>query len=280
MLNIQEEIHWVCDIINGHLYIINMKPIWNGAIGFGLVNIPVKMYSATESSTLDLDMLDKKDLSNIKFKRVNEKTGKEVDWVNIVKGYKVDDNYVVLDDEDFEAASPEKSKVFSIQQFVNENEIESVFFETPYFLEPQKNGENAYVLLREALKKTQKVGVGTFVMRNKEILGVVKPYHDLLIINTIRFPEELREYNELNVSDKKVKPGELKIAITLIEQNSEPFNSQQYKDTYSADLLKIIQQKAKGQKSKKAKVEEIPDITLDLMAKLKASLEATKKKVS
>jgi DNA end-binding protein Ku len=120
-----------------------MKPIWNGAIGFGLVNIPVKLYSATESSTLDLDMLDKKDLSNIKYKRVNEKTGKEVDWENIVKGYLLDGNYVVLEDEDFEAASPEKSKVFSIQQFVEESEIESVFFDTPYFLEPQKNGENA-----------------------------------------------------------------------------------------------------------------------------------------
>src|SRR5690554_599583 len=254
-----------------------MKPIWNGAIGFGLVNIPVKLYSATESSTLDLDMLDKKDLSNIKYKRVNEKTGKEVDWENIVKGYLLDGNYVVLEDEDFEAASPEKSKVFSIQQFVEESEIESVFFDTPYFLKPQKTGKNAYVLLREALKKTQKVGVGTFVMRTKEILGVVKPYHDLLIINTIRFPEELREYDELNVTDKKVKPGELKMAITLIEQNSEPFNKEQYKNSYSADLLKIIKQKAKGKKPKAMKVEKTSDKTIDLMATLRASLEKTKK---
>jgi DNA end-binding protein Ku len=212
-----------------------MKPIWNGAIGFGLVNIPVKLYSATESSTLDLDMLDKKDLSNIKYKRVNEKTGKEVDWENIVKGYLLDGNYVVLEDEDFEAASPEKSKVFSIQQFVEESEIESVF------------------------------------------LGVVKPYHDLLIINTIRFPEELREYDELNVTDEKVKPGELKMAITLIEQNSEPFNKEQYKNSYSADLLKIIKQKAKGKKPKAMKVEKTSDKTIDLMATLRASLEKTKK---
>lgn len=140
-----------------------MKSIWNGAIGFGLVNIPVKMYSATESSTLDLDMLDKSDLSNIRFKRVNEKTGKEVEWDNIVKGYKLNDRYIVLDEQDFEAASPEKSKVFSIQQFVDEDEIESVYFEAPYFLEPQKNGENAYSLLLQALKKTRKVGVGTFI---------------------------------------------------------------------------------------------------------------------
>lgn len=265
--------------ISTYIYFI-MRSIWNGAIGFGLVNIPVKMYSATESSTLDLDMLDKNDLSNIKFKRVNEKTGKEVKWENIIKGYKLGDNYIVLDDEDFEAASPEKSKIFSIQQFVDEAEIESVYFQTPYFLEPQKNGENAYVLLVEALKKTKKVGVGTFVMRTKEILGIVKTYHDLLIVNTIRFPEELREYEELTIPDKKVKPGELKMAISLIEQNTEKFDSEQYKDTYSADLLKIIKQKAKGKKPTIAKTEETPDKTIDLMAKLKASLEKSKKNVS
>lgn len=257
-----------------------MKSIWNGAIGFGLVNIPVKMYAATESSTLDLDMLDKSDLSNIRFKRVNEKTGKEVDWENIVKGYKLDDRYIVLDDEDFEAASPEKSKVFSIQQFVNEDEIESIYFETPYFLEPQKNGENAYVLLSHALKQTGKVGVGTFVMRNREILGIVKPYRDMLILNKIRFPEELREYEELNIPAKKTKANELKMAVTLIELNSEVFDSEQYKDTYTADLLKIIRKKAKGQNLKKAKREEPSDKTIDLMEKLKASLEKSRKNIS
>ena len=257
-----------------------MRAIWNGAIGFGLVNIPVKMYSATESSTLDLDMLDKADLSNIKFKRVNENTGKEVEWNNIVKGYKMDGRYIVLTDEDFDAASHEKSRVFSIQQFVDIDEIDSVYFETPYFLEPQKNGENAYSLLLEALKKTKKVGVGTFILRSKEILGIVKPYGDILIINKIRFPEELREHEELNIPEKTVKPGELKMAITLIEQSSEKFDSEQYKDTYNADLMKIIEQKAKGKTPKLTVAEEPSDNTIDLMAKLKASLEKTKKKVS
>ncbi len=257
-----------------------MRAIWNGAIGFGLVNIPVKMYSATESSSLDLDMLDKADLSNIKFKRVNEKTGKEVEWNNIVKGYKMDGRYIVLTDEDFDAASPEKSRVFSIQQFVDIDEIDSVYFETPYFLEPQKNGENAYSLLLEALKKTKKVGVGTFILRSKEILGIVKPYGDILIINKIRFPEELREHEELNIPEKTVKPGELKMAITLIEQSSDKFDSEQYKDMYNADLMKIIEQKAKGKTPKLTVTEEESDNTIDLMAKLKASLEKTKKKVS
>ena len=257
-----------------------MKSIWNGAIGFGLVNIPVKLYAATESSSLDLDMLDKQDLSNIRFKRVNEKTSKEVGWDSIVKGYMLDNRYIILDDDDFEAASPEKSKVFSIQQFVEEAEIDSIYFETPYFLEPQKHGENAYVLLREALNKTGKVGVGTFVLRNKENLGIIKPYRDLLIINKIRFPEELREYDELKVPAIKTKPGELKLAISLIEQSSEPFNSEQFKDTYSADLLKIIEQKAKGKKLKTTKPKPASEKTVDLMAKLKASLEKNKKNVS
>ena len=257
-----------------------MKSIWNGAIAFGLVNIPVKLYAATESSALDLDMLDKRDLSNIRFKRVNENTGKEVSWDDIVKGYKLESRYIVLDDEDFEAASPEKSKIFSIQQFIQEEEIESIYFETPYFLEPQKHGENAYVLLREALKKTSKVGVGTFVLRNKENLGIVKPYRDLLIINKIRFPEELREYDELKVPSIKTKPGELKLALSLIEQTSEPFNSEQFKDTYSADLLKIIEQKAKGKKLKVATPQETSEKTIDLMEKLKASIEKNRKNVS
>lgn len=257
-----------------------MKSIWNGAIGFGLVNIPIKLYSASESSSLDLDMLDKRDLSNIKFKRVNEKSGKEVEWENIVKGYKLEDRYIILEDEDFEAASPEKNKMFSIEQFVKEEEIDSVYFETPYFLEPQKHGENAYALLLEALKKTKMVGVGTFVLRNKEIMGIIKPYQDLLIINRIRFPEELREYDELKVPRTKTKPGELKLAISLIEQNSEPFNTEQFKDQYNADLLKIIKKKAKGKPIKVSKNKDVDVKTVDLMEKLKASLQKNKKNVS
>src|ERR1044071_3355667 len=128
-----------------------MKAIWTGSIGFGLVNIPIKLYSAVESSTLDLDMLDKKDHANIRFKRVNENTGKEVAWENIVKGYKLDDRYVVLTDEDFQKASPEKSKIIEIKEFVVETEIDGIYYETPYYLEPEKNGAKAYLLLRDAL---------------------------------------------------------------------------------------------------------------------------------
>src|SRR3954466_15583510 len=194
-----------------------MRPIWTGAIGFGLVNIPVKIYSATETSSLDLDMLDKKDHANIKFKRVNEKTGKEVQWGNIVKGYKMpNDEYVVLDDKDFERASAKKSKTIEITEFVDESQIETVYYETPYYLEPDKSGTRAYALLREALKKTGKVGIGMFVLRSKEHLAILKPAGDVIVLNRIRFYEEIRDEKELNLPPKsEVKPKELEMAVNL-----------------------------------------------------------------
>ncbi|WP_431210532.1 Ku protein [Puia sp. P3] len=164
-----------------------MRSIWTGAIGFGLVNIPIKMYSAVQGSELDLDMLDKKDHSNIRFKRVNEKTGKEVAWENIIKGYKLNDQYVILTDEDFAKASPEKSKIIEINEFVEETKIDSIYYETPYYLEPDKSGAKAYALLREALHKTGKVGFGSFVLRNKEGLCLIKPMENILVLCRIRW---------------------------------------------------------------------------------------------
>ncbi|TDX86721.1 Ku protein [Epilithonimonas xixisoli] len=257
-----------------------MRAIWNGAIGFGLVNIPIKLYSATDSSTLDLDMLDSKDLSNIKFKRVNEKSGKEVVWENIVKGYKLEDKYIVLDKEDFAAASPEKSKVLSIAQFVKQDEIDSALFETPYFLEPQKNGEAAYKLLLKSLMKTKMVGIGSFILREREILCLIRPYDDkILIVNRMRYPEEMRSYEDLKIpTGKAPKPDELKMAESLIKSLATTFDPLKYKDTYNADLLKIIKQKAKGKKVKLVEEKEPKGKTTDLMAMLKASLEGKKKK--
>ncbi len=254
-----------------------MKAIWTGAIGFGLVNIPVKLYSATEESNPDLDMLDKKDHSRIRFKRVNEKTGREVEWGNIVKGYEYEGKYVVLDDKDFEKASPEKSKILSIDSFVKEEEIDSIYFETPYYSEPQKNGEAAYTLLVEALKKTQMAGVGTFVMRNKEALGILRPYNDILLFQRIRYEEEIRKTSELTIPKRTVKPAELKMAVTLIDQLSEKFDISAYKNTYSAKLMKIIEAKAKGKKVAAPKLSVAHIKSKDLMEQLKASLSLKKK---
>lgn len=252
-----------------------MKAIWNGAIGFGLVNIPVKIYPATETSKLDLDMLDRTDLSNIRYKKVNEKTGKEVKSEDIVKGYLLDDKYIVLDEDDFEAVSPEKSKVLSIDQFVKEEEVDSVYFENPYFLEPQKFGESAYRLLLEALKESKMVGVGTFVLRGSEAIGLIRPYRDeILVLERLRFAQEIREYTSLKLPTKKAaKPAELNMAISLIDQLSQDFDAKMYRDTYSEELLKIIKKKAKGQKIKPKAAPAKEGKVVDLMAQLKASLQ-------
>lgn len=260
-----------------------MRAIWNGAIGFGLVNIPIKIYAATETSKLDLDMLDSKDLSNIHFKRVNARTGKEVTWENIVKGYLMEDRYIVLEDKDFAAALPEKTKILSIDQFVKEEEVDSVYFENPYFLEPQKSGETAYRLLLHALLDTGMAGIGTFVLRESEAIGMIRPYNEeVLMLQRLRFAEEVRDYSDLKLPAKKApKPAELKMAKNLIEQLSEPFDPTLYKDNYADALLKIINQKAKG-KTVRAKKAAAPDKgkVVDLMAQLKASLQTKKRKTS
>ncbi|MFI5194449.1 MAG: Ku protein [Chitinophagales bacterium] len=258
-----------------------MRAIWTGAIGFGLVNIPVRIFSATQDSNLDLDMLDKKDHAKIRFKRVNEDTGREVEWSDIVKAYNDNGKYVVLTDEDFEKASPEKSKIIEIVEFVEGSDIDPIFYETPYFLEPQKSGVKAYALLREALKKSGKVGLGNYVMRSKEALCVLKPMDDVIVLNKIRFAQEIRNVNEINVPGKAtIKPGEMQMAQALIGQLSGKFDISKYKDTYSDELLKLIHAKAKGKKPALPQMRVVHNKSKDLMSQLKASLTVKKKKAS
>ena len=256
-----------------------MRAIWTGSIGFGLVNIPVRLFSATQDSNLDLDMLDKKDHANIRYARINSDTGKEVEWANIVKGYKLDDKYVVLTDADFEKASPEKSKMININEFASEASIDTTFYETPYYLEPVKGGEKAYVLLREALKESGKVAIGQYVMRNKEALCLLKAQDDVLLLLKIRFPEEIREYTDLNIPKNiSVKPAELKMAQTLINQlTPKKLSLSKYKDTYEEDLMKIITAKAKGKKITQPEFKVVKSKSKDLMEQLKASLAPRKK---
>lgn len=258
-----------------------MKSIWNGSVGFGLVNIPVKLYSATEERKLDLDMLDKHDMERIRYKRVNESTGKEVDWGDIVKGYKWDDEYIILTDEDFEQASAKKSKVVEITEFVDEDEIAHILFKKPYYLEPEKGGTRSYALLRDALKKTKKVGIATFVLRQKENLAVVSAQDKALMLHVIRFAHEVRSIEDLNLPEKSdIKHKELDMAVSLIEQYAEKFDPQEFNDAYYDALMKIIEDKAKGKKTKVKKLEVAPTKSADLMAQLKASLEKKKRKAS
>ena len=257
-----------------------MKAIWTGSIGFGLVNIPVKLFSAIESSKLDFDMLDKKDQANIKFKRVNENTGKEVLWENIIKGFLLNDKYVLVDDKDFEKASPEKSAHIEIVQFVQAQEIDSVFFETPYFIQPDKTGARAYQLLKAALQKTGKAGVGSFVMREREHVCIIKPYEDILVLNRLRYAEEIRKTSELTTGATKAKPAEIKMAVDLIGQLTKPFDPAIFKDEYAEKLMKIIKAKAKGKPVAYKPMKIVHSKTTDLMEQLKASLATGKKKAS
>ncbi|MHA4845944.1 non-homologous end joining protein Ku [Flavitalea antarctica] len=250
-----------------------MRAIWSGAIGFGLVNIPVKLFSATQGSELNLDMLDKKDHANIKFQRVNAESGKVVEWKNIIKGYMLNGKYVILDEDDFAKASPEKSKIISIEEFVNGKDIDSIYYETPYYLAPDKSGEKAYALLREALEKSGKYGLGTYVLRNREHLCVLKPLKNAIVLNTIRFAEEIRDVGELNIpAGKEVKPAELKMALSLIDQLTEKFDISKYKDSYTDSLLKVIRAKAKGKKTEVPQLRIVHSNARDLMSQLKASL--------
>jgi len=231
-----------------------------------------------QDSRLDLDMLDSRDNSNIKFKRVNEKTGREVPYENIVKGYLVDDQYVVLDKEDFEAADAVKTKTIEIINFVKQTEIDSIYFEQPYYLEPQKSGEKAYALLRDALAASGKVGVTTFVLRNKEALAILKPYGKAIMLNRLRFEEEIRSTEELNVPATKSTAKEQAMATKLIDQLTEKFSIAKYKDTYTQKLLKTIKDKAKGKHTKKVhKMKVVHTKSDDLMEMLKASLQGKKK---
>ena len=222
----------------------------------------------------------KKDHANIKFQRVNANTGEEVSWENIVKGYKMNNEYVILDDEDFEKASPEQNKIIEISEFVDETEIDSIYYETPYYLQPEKSGIRAYALLRDALKKTDKVGLGTYVLRNRESLVVIKPMDDILLLNKIRFQDEIRDTDELDIPAVKIKPAELKMAINLIEQQTTDFDISHYKDSYTDKLLDLIKAKAKGKKSTAAPMKIVHSRSSDLLEQLKASLESGKRRAS
>lgn len=254
-----------------------MRAIWKGSVGFGLVNIPVKLYSATQQSSLDLDMVDRRDMGKVRFKRINENTGAELTMENIGKAYMYNGSYILLEDEDFEAAMPEKSKVITINNFVKEEEINTIYFENSYYLEPEKSGERAYALLREAMAKSGKVGLAQFILRTSETLSVLKPMDDVLVLSKIRFAEEIRSIEELKLPPHSlIKPDELKMALSLVNQYTEPFSIEKYKDEYAAALLKVIEERASGKKAKIRKLTVTYKNTDNLIDQLKASLARKK----
>ena len=227
-----------------------MRAIWKGSIAFGLVHIPVNLYPATETQGISSNLLHKKDHSRIRYQRVSEATGKEVPAAEIVRGFEVErDNFVVISDDELKEAAPEKSAAIEIQEFVNESQIPTVYFEKPYYLEPDKGAGKAYALLREALARSGKVGIAQFVLRNRESLCVLKPQDNGLTLNTLRFASEIRPMDELRLPvSEKLAPNEVNLAMKLIEGMTADFDPAKYRDTYTEDVKKLIDAKAKGQK--------------------------------
>lgn len=252
-----------------------MRSIWKGSLGFGLVSIPVKLYSAVQKSSIDLDMLDARDHERIRYQRVNEKTHKEVPYDKIVKGYKInDDDYVIVEEADFEAAAPEKSKVVEIESFVDIGDVNPMFYETSYYTEPDTKNNKAYALLLQALKKSGKAGLARFVLRSTESLCIVHPIDNVLVITRIRFGQEIRGTEDLNIADDvAVSKKELDVGLALVNQYAEDFDVSKFKDEYNDELLKIIKAKAKGKrptiKKLKPRVTKSDDLYEQLMSSLK-----------
>jgi DNA end-binding protein Ku len=255
--------------------------IWKGAISFGLVNIPVKLHSAVREDQIRFRLLDKEKLCPVKYQRVCTNNGQEIPWERIVKGYEYEKGrYVVLEDEDFEKAAVATSKAFEIQSFVKEEEIDPRYFEKPYYLVPDRGGAKAYALLREAMRETSTVAIGTLTLRQKQYLAGIKVVGDGLVLDLMRFASEVVAEDEFRFPQQEdLRPQEVKMAKQLVENLTEEFRPENFKDEYQANLRKIIQAKLKGKKvDLKEAAEPEPTGVIDLMARLEESLKAGGKK--
>ena len=256
-----------------------MQAAWSGAIAFGLVNIPIKLYVATRDTSIDLDMLDSRDGAKVRYKRVNEQSGKEVPWASVVKGYKLNGKYVVLDEADFKKAAPEQSQELNLDFFCEASAIPSLYYEAAYLAQPEKTGSKAYVLLREALTKSKKVAVGSMVMRSRQHICVVLPYGEWLLVQRIHYPEDIHIPESVTgLPATSIKAAELKMAQSLVDQLTQKFDISDYKDTYHEKLMEFVKAKAKGKKFTTTPLRVVHKASNDLMDQLKASLGTKRKK--
>jgi DNA end-binding protein Ku len=260
------------------------RGLWKGAISFGLVNVPVELVPGEKrSGELHFTMLDKRDMAPVGYQRINKASGKAVPWKEIVKGYEYeDDRYVVLSDEDFRRANVQASKTVEILAFVDRADIPPQHFSTPYYLMPGKRGEKAYALLRDTLAKTGKAGVATFVIRTKQHLAALMPEGDALLLITLRYVDELREPDEIEVPSAKVTAKELELARKLVEDMSDKWQPKKFHDTYREDILARVKQKVKAGQTEEitapSKDESRPKAeVIDLMAALKKSVASSHK---
>jgi DNA end-binding protein Ku len=256
------------------------RAIWKGSISFGLVNIPIALYPATRREEFKFRLLRKSDLSPVSYKRVAEKDGKEVPWDQIVKGYEYEKGkYVVLKDEDFERVDLEATQTVDIQDFVDQEEIDPIFFYKPYYLEPQKGGDKAYALLRDALKDSNKIGIAKVVIKTRQYLAGVKPEDGVLVLELMHFADELADPGKLHVPKKtEVGKREMNMAKSLIDSMSSKWNPEKYRDDYREALMEVIEEKVETggkeieEKPKKARK---PTKVIDLVSVLQKSLEQT-----
>ncbi|MEO7775624.1 MAG: Ku protein [Steroidobacteraceae bacterium] len=267
------------------------RAMWKGAISFGLVHIPVEMHSAARDNSLSFSMLDKRDFAAVGYQRYNKATGKPIEWRDIVKGYEYDDGkYVVLTDEDFRRANVEATQTIDILSFVPEGSIPLAYFETPFRLEPGKTGAKVFTLLREALRESKRIAVAVVVVRTRQHLAALVPTATGLVLNTLRWPEELpaKEVATMDsrgkARSKDISTKELAMAQRLVEEMADDWNPDEYKDSYRADLMKRIDEKVKAHKTheltepeQSAEEPETRSNVVDLMALLEKSISAGKR---
>lgn len=259
------------------------RELWKGAIRFGLVHVPISLYPAEQREELGFTMLDRRDLQPVGYKRYNKSTGDEVPYERIVKGYEYEDGrYVTLEKEDFKRANVEATQTVDIVGFVDASDIPAIYYEAPYYTAPGKHGDKGYVLLRETLERQKKVAVATVVIRTRQHIAALYPRGRLLILNTLRYQNEIRDAKDIeapeDMKDAKVQPNELKMAERLIDEMTIRWDPKQFHDTYTEDLLKMIEEKAQGHtrplpKARRGREAEV----IDFASLLEKSLAAHKR---
>ena len=254
-----------------------MRPIWSGTISFGLVSVPVRMFSATESKELRFHFLHKDDLAPIGYDKVRKDTGKHVDPDDVVRGFEIEKGrYVPIEDEDLDRLDIELTHSIDICDFVDLDEIDPIFYRKAYYLLPEDGAEKPYRLLVRALEDTEKVGIAKVVIRNKQHLAALRPYDGVLLLETMYYADEVRKPESVN-GKARLQKAEVEMAKSLVKNLSDSFKPEKYDDTYRKELLDLIKAKAKGKKLPEPAEEEEAEI-VDLMAALRESVKETKRK--
>lgn len=265
------------------------RPIWQGHISFGLVNIPVLLFSGERKNDLHFKLIDSRDHARIRYERVNEDTGKEVPWSSIAKAYELNKgDYVVLQEKDFEKAKLEPLKTIEIEDFIDNKELECLYFEKPYYLVPGKGGEKGYVLLREILEQTNRIGIAKIIIRTRAHIAALMPQKNALLLNILRYPQEIRKLTEFQLPTKEIKnykisKKELDIAEQLVDAMTVAWDPSRYHDDYREILMKWIEEKTKSKGKKKTTESDkskkiVKSKVIDFMTLLKKSIKEKKPK--